>query len=315
MKNYGITTIDCNYLYPQVAASYLVVEEDEALFVDNNTSNSVPILINELKARGLGPENVRWIIITHLHLDHAGGTYALLDKCPNAMVVAHPDARRHLVKPDRLISGVKRVYGEKKFAELYGTVSPVPGNKIHDAPDQGEINLKKRIFCFIHTRGHSRYHISVMDPKSNGIFTGDAFGLAYPLFQRGKQNFIFPATAPPEFDYEEALAGISRIVSTGADLAYLTHFGPFDIKNGEQLLVSQLEKYKSLIDKTLPLNLEQDKLQSIFEGEIWKYYSDALGKNGVNLSEAEERLLKMDIRINSMGLAYYTWKKQNKDKT
>jgi len=114
----SVVTVDCNHLMPKFAAAYLIVEGDRAAFVDNNTSRATPLLMQALDTHGLRPEQVIYAIVTHVHLDHAGGTSALLRECPNAVAMAHPRAARHLVSPSRLVAAVKSVYGESTFDDL-----------------------------------------------------------------------------------------------------------------------------------------------------------------------------------------------------
>ncbi|EJP18291.1 metallo-beta-lactamase domain protein [Leptospira interrogans str. FPW2026] len=99
----GLYTIDCDYISPGIACAYLIVENGEAAFVENNTNHSIPILLEELQKVGRKPEDVKYIIITHVHLDHAGGTGLLAKYCPNATILAHPKAAKHLINPERLI--------------------------------------------------------------------------------------------------------------------------------------------------------------------------------------------------------------------
>jgi glyoxylase-like metal-dependent hydrolase (beta-lactamase superfamily II) len=100
--NRRIKTIDCHYIQPGFAASFLVHEEGDAYFVETNTFHAVPLLLKALRDEGIERERVKWIAVTHVHLDHAGGAFALLEACPEAMVLAHPRAAKHLINPDKL---------------------------------------------------------------------------------------------------------------------------------------------------------------------------------------------------------------------
>src|SRR5689334_19071829 len=122
-------TIDCQYLYPEFAAAYLVIEGQEALFIENNTAHATPLLIQALKKEGLELNQVKYLIVTHIHLDHSGGSYSLLNACPNATLLAHPRAAPHLIDPSKLIKSAKKVYGEAAFEELYGEVKPIAAER------------------------------------------------------------------------------------------------------------------------------------------------------------------------------------------
>ncbi|MBY0370332.1 MBL fold metallo-hydrolase, partial [bacterium] len=117
----SLDTIDCGYCFDDFAASFLLVEGNRAAFVETNTAHAVPRFLEALRKRGLGPEAVDYIVVTHVHLDHAGGTAALAAACPQARVLAHPRAARHLKDPSKLVASAKAVYGEERFSELYGT--------------------------------------------------------------------------------------------------------------------------------------------------------------------------------------------------
>ena len=118
----GVTMIDCHYQAPQHAAVYLLQQDDEVTFIDTNTVFAVPRFLKTLEVKGLSPAQVKYIIVTHVHLDHSGGTAELLRHCPNATVLVHERAKRHLVDPRHLVAGATGIYGEALFKELYGEV-------------------------------------------------------------------------------------------------------------------------------------------------------------------------------------------------
>ena len=115
---------------PEHAAAYLIADHGEAAFVDNNTVHAVPLLMKALAEQSLSPEAVKYIVVTHLHLDHAGGTSLLVQQCPNAVVLAHPRAVRHLVNPSRLIAAVREVYGHDAYEQMYDPIVPIDGEKV-----------------------------------------------------------------------------------------------------------------------------------------------------------------------------------------
>src|SRR5262245_32932848 len=116
----SVVTIDCDYIRPRFAAAYLRVAGDEAAFVETDTAHAAPKLLAALAEQGLSPEAVRWVIVTHVHLDHAGGAGAVMRACPNATLLAHPRAARHLVDPSKLTASAIQVYGDARFRDLYG---------------------------------------------------------------------------------------------------------------------------------------------------------------------------------------------------
>ncbi|MEK7793515.1 MAG: MBL fold metallo-hydrolase, partial [Candidatus Hydrogenedentota bacterium] len=173
-----ITTIDGNYTCPQRAAAYLLVDGDEAAFVDNVKRFAVPDLLAALSQRGLSSEQVRYIIVTHVHLAHSGGTAELLKHCPNATVIAHPRAGRHLIDPSKLIAAARPIYGDELFEREFGVIEPVPAERVRIVEEGDTLDFGARTLEFLHTPGHAKHHLSVIDPGTESALTGDAYGLA-----------------------------------------------------------------------------------------------------------------------------------------
>ncbi|EMY75972.1 metallo-beta-lactamase domain protein [Leptospira weilii serovar Ranarum str. ICFT] len=307
----GLYTIDCDYISPGVACAYLVLEGEEAAFVENNTNRAVPILLEELRKVGRKPEDVKYIIVTHVHLDHAGGTGLLAKHCPNATVLAHPKAARHLVNPERLIQSSIQVYGEENFKKLYGEILPVPKERVISPEDGEEIRWGKRIFKFYYTRGHANHHFCIYDSLSNGIFTGDSFGLGYKDFAVGKNPILYPSTTPTDFDSEEAMNTVDKILSTGADKAYLTHFGVWkDLESGARQMKQGLHAMQNILSSGERSGLEGEALLEFCTGRIRAYLERELSTQGIVLGEKEEMLLGFDSKINAQGLVFQIERKK-----
>ncbi len=306
-----IKTIDCNYLEPGFAAAYLLLNGDEAAFIDNNTAHSVPLQLQALRDAGIRPEQVRWIIITHVHLDHAGGTSALLEHCPNAQVIAHPRAAVHLVDPSKLIISAEQVYGSTRFKELYGEIKPIDAGRVQTVGDEEKIQFGNSQLKFLHTRGHANHHFCIFHAATDSIFTGDAFGLAYPALQSGGL-FIFPSTSPTDFDYEEAVKSIDRIVETRSASAYLTHFGEIrDLKGAAAQLKTDLRKSADLFDeikKELDQGTEAEVTQNV-ESRLWEHYALR-----INLDLPTRKLMQLDIELNAAGLVFAAKKRLQKER-
>ncbi len=307
-----IVTIDCNYLFPRFAAAYLVIEGDRAAFIDNNTLHAVPRLLSALRENNLKPEQVDYIILTHVHLDHAGGTSALVKECPQAVILAHQRAARHIIDPSRLIKGATAVYGESEFKRLYGRIEPIDEKLVRIVEDGETVDFGERRFTFIYTFGHAKHHMCIYDSGTNGIFTGDALGLAYPLLQTGSDLFVFPSTTPTDFDPDKYAEGIDTILSTGAELAFLTHFGPLkQIKRAADMMKDYLNKMKNTIEEALNREMEGDTLENFCRSIISNFLRSEVEKRGLTYSHEIENFLKMDIMINSMGIAYAVEKSRN----
>jgi len=221
---HGITAIDAGYNRPAQVAIHLLVEGQRAAFIDTGIPRSVPAALDALAARGLKPEQVDYIIVTHVHLDHAGGAGRLMQACPNARLVVHPRGARHLIDPSRLLAGVAEVYGEEEMSRSFAGILPVPAERVIEAPDGFSLTLNGRPLLFLDTPGHARHHFCVIDERAAAAFTGDTFGLSYREFDTGRGAFIFPTTTPVQFDPAALHASIDRIVLHLPRQLFLTHY-------------------------------------------------------------------------------------------
>ncbi len=288
----SVFTIDCHYLKPRFAAAYLIVEQGKATFVENNTSLALPYLLDALKSQSLTPESVDYIIVTHAHLDHAGGTSELLNHCKNAKVLAHPKAAKTLINPERLIESAKKVYGESEFHRLYGTIQPIPQEKIRSVLDGEQLNWGERIFTFFHTLGHATHHMCIYDSKTESVFTGDTFGLRYPDIQKSKV-FILPSTSPIDYNPLEAKKSADRILSFHPKRLFLTHFGEVsDISKAYLALIENLDIHEKLYEwAKAHLDLGDDLAPQI-ENQLKTIY------------HPYEKDLELDLQLNAQGIAF-----------
>lgn len=221
---HGITAIDTEYVRPRLDASHLILHGGRAAFVDTGTNSSVPNLLRALEALGVARDQVDLILVTHVHLDHAGGAGLLARALPQAKVVVHPRGLRHLADPGKLIAGSIAVYGEALFHQLYGEILPVPEARLLASDDGMRLSLAGRELQLIHTPGHALHHYCVVDPLARAVFTGDTFGLAYRETETPHGPFLFPTTTPVQFDPEALHQSIDRIASFEPESVYLTHY-------------------------------------------------------------------------------------------
>lgn len=301
----SIQVIDCYYFEPEHAASFLLVEGNEAVFIENNTVHAIPRLMEALKQRGLAPESVRYLIITHLHLDHGGGTSALVRQCPNATVLAHPRAVRHLVDPSRLIEGVKAVYGEAEFERLYAPITSIDGSRVHGVQDGEVVSFGTRNLTFLHTPGHAHHHVCIHDSGSNGVFTGDTFGVEYNAKRQTHHPFLLCSTAPTDFDPAAMRSSIQRILDTGAERVYLTHYGELrDVVAGAESLGRSLADMEQLLNAATDSDLREDALQQFCRDGMRNAFHEQAQRCGASLSDSEWSSLERGIAINAQGIAY-----------
>ena len=221
---HGITAIDTGFVRPFFDASHLVVENGRAAFVDVGTTFSAPGLLAVLEAKGLRPEAVDYVIVTHVHLDHAGGAGEMMRRLPGARLVVHPRGARHMIDPSKLRAGAAAVYGEEAVARNYGALVPVDPSRVIEAPEGHRLELGGRPLLFLDTPGHARHHFCVWDEASRSMFTGDTFGLAYRELASPHGSLILPTTTPVQFEPEALLASIDRLLAYLPAAMILTHY-------------------------------------------------------------------------------------------
>ncbi|WP_323002482.1 MBL fold metallo-hydrolase [Denitromonas sp.] len=219
-----IYAVDSCYMRPQLAAIHLIRSGDQVAIVDTGNNASVPQVMAALAELGLGAEAVSHVLLTHIHLDHAGGAGAFMAACPNATLVVHPRGARHMADPAKLWAGTVAVYGEADAIARYGEIVPVPAGRIVEATDALVIDLNGRPLQVADTPGHARHHVCYFDERSRGWFTGDVFGLSYRELDRDGMAFVFPSTTPVQFDPPALHASIDRLMAADPAAMYLTHF-------------------------------------------------------------------------------------------
>lgn len=301
---YGISTIDVEYKTAHFASSHLIVEGDQAALVDCGTSYSVPLLLRALQAKGVAPEQVRYLILTHVHLDHAGGAGQLMQQLPNATLLLHPRGARHMVDPRILYASASSVYGEAEMARSYGQLLPVAAERVRAVQDGEAVELNGRRLEFLDTPGHAKHHISIHDHLSRGVFSGDTFGLAYHAVQVNGEPFIFPSTTPPQFDPEAAHASIERIVALQPECVYLAHYGRVtDIPKLAADLHECLDAFVALAQRVQDAGHARHRL---LRDELTHYLLHRLQQLG-NTQPREQILaaLELDIELNAQGLEFW----------
>lgn len=296
-----LTTIDCDYVQPLLACAYLRVADGECAFIETNTAHAVPKLLAALAAQGRSPGDVRYVIVTHVHLDHAGGAHALMDALPHATLLAHPRAARHLIDPSRIVAGATAVYGAEPFAALYGAIKGVPADRVRALDDGAEVPFGRGALRFLHTRGHANHHFVVHDPARDTVFTGDAFGLVYPHLQRAGL-LAFPSTSPTDFDGPAAHEAVDRIVALGTGSACLTHFGE---QTRLREIAEQLHEWLSLSERLVDEARERPpaEREAFLEQRLTDAFEAIAARSGLTMDAADRELVAFDRKLNAQGLA------------
>lgn len=204
---------------PGVIASYLLTGPDGLALVDVGSGASVNHLLAGVRAAGFEPEQIQHLVLTHIHLDHAGATGILTRLLPHAHVYVHTLGAPHLIDPTKLIRSATRIYGDR-MQELWGEMESVPASRITTLSDGDVVRVGSRTLTALYTPGHAVHHLAFHDAARREIFTGDVAGVRLQ-----GMDFVRPPTPPPDLSLEDWNASIDRLAALGATRLYLPHFG------------------------------------------------------------------------------------------
>jgi glyoxylase-like metal-dependent hydrolase (beta-lactamase superfamily II) len=307
--DHAIAAIDTGFFRPQFDASHLIVHRGRAAFIDVGTNYSIPRLLDALKAKGLGVDAVDWVILTHVHLDHAGGAGLAMQKFPDAKLIVHPRGARHMVDPSALIAGATAVYGAEEIERSYGKLVPVPAARVIEAPEGHVVDLAGRLLHCLDTPGHARHHISIWDATSRAFFTGDTFGLSYREFDTDKGAFILPTSTPVQFEPDALKASIARMLEYQPQQMFLTHYSRVtDVPRLAQDLYTQIDAMVAIAGAHAA---DADPHARIAD-DLADLYTSRAQAHGCTFDAAQVReLLAMDIELNTQGLEVWL-DKQNR---
>jgi glyoxylase-like metal-dependent hydrolase (beta-lactamase superfamily II) len=298
--DHGITAIDTCYVRSQLDASHLIVRDGRAAFVDTGTTHSVRQLLATLDLKRFPREAVEYVLLTHVHLDHAGGAGELMRHLPNAKVLVHPRGAAHIIDPAKLIAGTKAVYGEAEFARLYGEIPPIPAERVVTVEDGARFRLGKSDLLFIHTPGHALHHYCIVDQDSRSVFTGDTFGISYRIFDTANGAFIFPATTPVHFDPDQAHASLNRIMSFEPEACFLTHYSR--VTDLERLAADMHRRIDEQVGIARSCAKGEQRLENM-KKKIHAWLTQEVREHGCTRDQDTVNLwLDMDVDLNAKGL-------------
>jgi glyoxylase-like metal-dependent hydrolase (beta-lactamase superfamily II) len=296
----GITAIDTEYVHPGHAAAHIVQHRGRAAFVDVGTNDSVPYLLAGLEALGIARESVDYLLLTHVHLDHAGGAGRLMRELPNAVAVLHPRGGPHVIDPAKLIAGSQAVYGDERFRRLYGDILPIPAARVRVTRDGDTLSLAGRELEILHTPGHALHHQVFVDRAHACIFTGDTFGLSYRELDSPRGAFIIPTTTPTQFDPEQLIASVERLLSYSPEAMYLMHFSRVtDVPRLGESLKGQIRELARIAEHSAAA---PDPAAAIRSGmsDLWR---ELAARHGCRVApERLATLLQGDLELNTQGL-------------
>jgi glyoxylase-like metal-dependent hydrolase (beta-lactamase superfamily II) len=298
---HGVHAIDTGFVRPGLAASYLVVRDGRAAFIDTGTRQSVPRLLAALADLGVAREAVDYVILTHVHLDHAGGAGALVQALPGATALAHPRGVPHLVDPARLEAGTRAIYGDRAYDEHFGSLVPIPRERIRALADDELVRLGGSPLRVVETPGHALHHLALHDETAGAVFSGDAFGISYRAFDGPEgEAFIFATSSPTQFDPAQSHASIERIRTLAPQVVYVAHFGP--VTEVERLagdLHRDLDRFVAIAEAS---GDGTDAREPMYRA-MMEHLTGRLAAHIAGIDrETAELWLAMDARLNVAGL-------------
>jgi glyoxylase-like metal-dependent hydrolase (beta-lactamase superfamily II) len=301
----GVLLVDTGYVRPALAASYLLRGRDIAAVVETGTALSVPRILAAIDGQRIPRESVGWVIVTHVHLDHAGGAGALLRSLPRARLLAHPRGARHLVDPSKLLAGSAEVYGGlEALRRLYGEVVPAPAERVVEAPEGFTLDLGGRPLRVLDAPGHARHHLVLLDEVTRGFFTGDTFGISYRELDGPAGPFLFPTTTPVQLDPPALHASIERMMAARPERLYLTHYGMLegDLPAAAARLHRAIDEHVRLAREAPPGPGRHAALRAALAGQLGR----ALEEQGVTFDRAAALdLFDTDFELNAQGLGVW----------
>jgi len=246
--------------FKNLICSY-IIKGTKTIIVESGPTSSVHNLVSGLKELNIRFEDVEYVAITHVHLDHGGGAGTLLKSLPKAKVLVHPRGMPHLINPERLWQSAQAVLGY--VSEIFGKPEPVPKERIIPV-NEGSFDLDDDAkLTIIETPGHSSHNLSFHESLNGGVFPGDAAGTYFPEF-----DVVMPTTPPP-FHFGAELASLDKLISLKPTVLYYSHFGK--ASNG----VQRLKDYKVQL-------------------QLWAKIAEEGVRKNQNLAEIRDRIIAED---------------------
>ena len=299
----GILALDSGMVRPQMAACYLLETDAAVAVVETGNNDSADRILRVLDIRGRRREEVSHVIVTHVHLDHAGGAGKLMQHLPNARLAVHPRGARHVIDPSRLEASARAVYGDTEFDAMYGTLVPVPEDRVLVMEDGDSLEVGKRRLDFIDTPGHARHHFCIWDEQTRGWFTGDTFGISYRELDTSNGPFIFPTSTPIQFDPPALIASIQRMLEKQPANMYLTHFGRVqDLKRLSADMISSVETFAVLGERFENSENRQHDISTA----MMNWLMERARNHGVQCSDDDLReIFAGDVLLNTQGIEFW----------
>jgi glyoxylase-like metal-dependent hydrolase (beta-lactamase superfamily II) len=301
----GLDYVDLDFLgRPGIIATAILHGSPGVALIDPGPATTVPNLTSALTRKGIRFEDVRQILVTHIHLDHSGGVGSIIEKYPHIEVLVHRRGAPHLIDPTRLLASAGRLYAQDM--DIWGEVKPVPEGCVRIVDGGETLAVVGREVKVEYTPGHASHHASYLDTASRIAFVGDTAGI-----RRGSRTFVMPPTPPPDIDIEAWRESEQKILSWDPDALFLTHFGPqTGVRQHFQSMFENMEAWSRIVRRLLadPSLSDEERLQRFTE----EAYRDLMRRVGE--AEAADYTKAGGLNYSYQGLARYWRKKMANEK-
>jgi glyoxylase-like metal-dependent hydrolase (beta-lactamase superfamily II) len=289
---------------PCRTGAYLIKDEKLTL-IETGSAVSHETLIRGLNTLGVDPEDLSYVIVTHVHLDHAGGAGQLMEKAKNATLVVHPRGARHMADPTRLWTGAEQVYGER-LKSLFGAMVPVPESRILIRDHLDTLNIGERTLTFYNSPGHAKHHFTILDPLANALYAGDAVGIRYrTCFTGWDFEWVMPSTSPIDFDPTAVHETLSMLEQIPFQWVYHTHFG----KSEKAQAISHTGRCADAMAELIANHYHDGVSQDEIVAALREWVKQDLLEQGLRIGDNIE-VLDIDIILDALGLIYYETKRR-----
>ena len=297
----NIYMIDDNlYSLQRFGSVYLLNEEKKAL-IDTGPANSANLVLDGIRKVGIRPEDIDYLIVTHIHLDHAGGAGVLIKNMPRAQVVVHHKGARYMVNPEKLVSSVMKSHGDEGMMR-YGEVVPIRADRVRAVYDGDVLRLSQtQLLEFIDAPGHAPHQMCIFDSRNKGVFTGDAAGIYI-----AERELLFVVPSPPSFDAEQGVDTLERLKKLNASRIYFAHFGV--TSEVQEKLQLAIDKHR-VLDSVAAEAVEKHGFDGLMERMIAYGYAELEPIKGMD--SLYKYLTEVTVPVNAAGyIEYYRGKHQ-----
>lgn len=296
-------TLDVNWMgRPKSIAAVLVQSDGVNALIDPGPTSSLETLRAELQRHNLRVQDLHSILLTHIHLDHAGAVGSLVQENPKLDVFVHEFGAKHMADPTKLLASAGRLYGAE-MDRLYGPVLPVPAENLRQLSGGETVSVGNRKLSVLYTPGHASHHVTFWDSKDGVAFVGDVGGISVE-----GDEFILPATPPPDIDLEIWNKSLDTIAALRPTKLFLTHFGyAHDPETHIARYRERLVKWSELVNTLLASGKPEEAAGQEFVDAV-----ASETKHAVSPIEADHYIFNGGLYLSWLGLLRHAKKQKEK---